>query len=192
MKKSTKLLKKLKKIKFSKKIVLGTSVALVLLMGLFVISGKNNEKAIAAGEQVGILAENIQKFYRNRPDAWGLNTETVINKRLLPENMSKREEILVNLLDKKTTIGSDKIGNMVMPGNRSFKIAYWDLNREECIEISSQEINEKMQLSLSEITIINEKTSVFSWGGEKSLPISRATAKGICSQKNTIIWNVLL
>lgn len=192
MSKNLNFLEKLKNIKLRKWAIIVIIVISFLLIAFLMIGKKDNVKSINSAKQMSELAEAIQKFYRNRPNAWGLNTNTVIKEKISPSNMVQGGQGLVNYLDKKATVGSDKNGNMLMPGDRSFKITYWDLNKEECIELASQQINEKMQLSLYSITISNENESVYSWGGTNSLPVEEMVAKGACSSQNAITWDILL
>lgn len=166
------------------------AVAMMILTTVIIIifsATKTNEKAIIAGQQVWSLADGIRQYYRTRPDAWGLSTLAIVQSKIAGAGMIVGDNIS-NALGKEVLIGADSAGNVVMPGGRSFVITYKNLNYDECVEIASQPLNEKQQLSLTSMVIASDTESRFIWGGENLLPISPATAKNSCRKNNLIAW----
>lgn len=166
------------------------AVAIMILTTVIIIifsATKTNDKAIIAGQQVWSLADGIRQYYRTRPDAWGLSTLAIVQSKIAGAGMIADDNI-TNALGKDVLIGADSAGNVVMPGGRSFVITYNNLNYDECVEIASQPLNEKQQLSLTSMVIANDTESHFIWGGKNLLPISLAAAKNSCRKNNLIAW----
>lgn len=181
----------LKKLKNKRLVVVLGIVALFFLISLVFWLSKPNEKIVMAHQQVSDLATNIRRFYQAKPDAWGLNTSTAIKNGLpTPQMINGRQ--LQNALGKEVLLGADILGNTVMPGSRNAVIVYKNLNKEECEVMATMSFDEKMQLSLNTISIVNEKEYKFTWGGENSLPVSEAKADEICLDANDILWDIYL
>lgn len=179
-----------KAIPYLKDVRIVIAVAIMILTTVIIIifsATKTNEKAIIAGQQVWSLADGIRQYYRTRPDAWGLSTLAIAQSKIAGAGMIVGDNI-TNALGKEVLIGADSVGNVVMPGGRSFVITYKNLNYDECVEIASQPLNEKQQLSLTSMVIANDTESRFIWGGENLLPISPAVAKDSCRKNNLIAW----
>lgn len=154
-------------------------------------SSEPDAKVVAAARQISLLTDNVRKFYRNRPDAWGLNTQSVLKNAIAPQEMIQNGK-LVNALGKETIVGANADGMTVMPGGRNFVITFRGLDYEECVELSALAPDEKTALSLTSETIANETETMFIWGGEHPLPITRKAAEEFCKQQNSLIWNILL
>lgn len=154
-------------------------------------SSEPDAKVVAAARQISLLTDNVRKFYRNRPDAWGLNTQSVLKNAIAPQEMVQNGK-LVNALGKETIVGANADGMTVMPGGRNFVIAFRDLTYEECVELAALAPDEKTALSLTSETIANATETMFVWGGEHPLPITRKAAEEFCKQQNSLIWNILL
>ena len=152
---------------------------------------KPNAKIIQAHRQIVSLAEQIRSYYRSKPDAWGLNTASAIKNNLVGKEMINGR-ILQNALGKEVLLGADSLGNTVMPGNKNAVIVYKNLNKKECEELAALPFDEKMQLSLNSITIVNEQEHIFIWGGENPLPLSKDKANKICKNANDILWDIYL
>lgn len=166
---------------------------LLVLLLIFALSFcLKTDKTIALSEkQIVILTENIRNFYKNKPNAWGLNTYSAIQNKIVPHDMLNGRQIK-NGLGKDVLLGSDLLGNTVMPGSKTFAIVYKNLNKKECIAISSYAFSEKMMISFDEINIVNDKTYSFRWGAENALPITDFIAKKTCRDNNDIVWNIYL
>ena len=174
----------------NKKILLifsGCLLLAVLWFGLF--SGP--ARISLAGEQVISLADNVRNFYKNKPNAWGLNTYSAIQNKIIPQDMLNGRQIK-NALGKDVLLGADMLGNTVMPGSKTFAIVYKNLNKKECNALASLTFSEKFMLSIDEIIILNDNSSSFSWGSTNNLPISSKMADKTCKQTNDILWNIYL
>lgn len=162
----------------------------ILIVALFYVL-KPNENIINAGQQVSILANNIQNFYKNKPNAWGLNTYSAIKNKIIPQDMLVDQQIK-NALHKDVLLGADVLGNTVMPGSKTFTIVYKNLDYNECKILASFTFSEKIMLSLYSINIINDKTFTFGWEENSTLPVSLNDAASFCKKNNDILWNIYL
>lgn len=169
-------------------IFVGVLIAVGIALHMF---SKPDIKIIKAHQQVISLAVQIRNFYRNKPDAWGLNTASAIKNNLAGKEMVNGR-MLQNALGKEVLLGADILGNTVMPGNRNAVIVYKNLNKKECETLAVLPFTEKMQLSLNAVTIVNEQEHTFSWGEENSLPISKSKADETCQNANDILWDIYL
>lgn len=168
----------------------GGVVFCMLFIGIWLLV-KPNAQTQTAGEQVVILTDSIRTFYQKKPNAWGLNTYSAIQNKIVPLAMLNGRQIK-NSMDKDVLLGSDILGNTVMPGSKTFAIVYKNLNKEECLALALYPFQEKMMISIDSINIINEKTYSFSWGNEDALPIDAEAAQKACQQVNDILWNIYL
>ncbi len=173
-------------------IILGAAVGLLLIIwgaAVLIFSDKDIGSEIAAG-QVQTLSENIRRYYQNRPDFWGLNTQTVIDKQMAPRNMSLNGK-LANYFGKPVTVGNGEDGAMLMPGARNFVISFHELNQQECAETASYKFSEKFWLGVTEVSINNgTKTEIFSWNNQQNiLPVKKNLAEKACGNTNIVSWH---
>ncbi len=167
-------------------------IGILLLAGIALhYFSKPDANILKAHQQIVFLTKGIRSFYRTKPDAWGLNTASAIKNNLVSEDMLNGR-VLQNALGKEVLLGADILGNMVMPGNRNAVIVYKNLNKKECEAITVLPFDEKMQLSLNAITIVNEQEHIFTWGGENPLPVSSKKAGEVCQKANDILWDIYL
>ena len=97
---------------------------------------------------------------------------------------------LVSPIASEINIGGDENGSMVMPGARSFYIALKNLSAKDCVALAIFPLSEKNELGLLSITFkVNDKETVFQWGGENSLPVTKERATKICRKNSIILWN---
>ena len=182
--------------KWQKKIVsykfgfIGLLIILLIIIAIYMYA-KPKTEIVDAGNQVLDLSNRVRDFYKNKPNAWGLNTYSAIQNKIVPQDMLNGRQI-INQLKKDVLLGSDALGNTVMPGSRTFAIVYKNLNFEECKALATFDFSEKMLLSIDNITIINDKDYLFSWGESKSLPVSAEAAQNACKQENDILWNIYI
>ena len=170
------------------KIAAGCAGLLFLIIGGIVWVSRPNPKITLAAKEVMSVAEEIRKFYRNRPGYWGLNTESVLKNNLLPASFIQNGKT-VNALGKNILIGQGAEGNLVMPGARSFDIVFADLDKKECEQLAEFQFTENQSLGLLSITIINNgQQTEFSWGGENKLPITAENARRYCGKQTSLLW----
>ena len=168
---------------------IGGGIAIIILMMLLLIDGQRDIGTKEAGHQLNLLAQNIRRYYKTRPDFWGLSTKEVIAKRIYPATMSTQGDILKGYFGTPTTIGSDILGSVVMPSNKQFVIAYHDLSKAQCLEMGAYKFNSDFWLGVTKMSISNSRISQnFEWGNkEYSLPAKRAKLKKLCHKQNNTI-----
>lgn len=192
MLKKRKIIKELSKLRpYFKSTAVFIGILVISGFVLHLFSAKPDAKTIKAHRQVVSLAQQIRSYYRTKPDAWGLNTASAIKNNLADKEMLNGRT-LQNALGKEVLLGADILGNTVMPGNRNAVIVYKNLNKKECEALAILPFDEKMQLSLNSITIVNEQEHTFVWGGENPLPVSEEKAGNICQKANDILWDIYL
>lgn len=149
-----------------------------------------SSKAKIAALQVITLADNVQNYYRAKPNFWGLNTNSALESRIFPADMNVNG-IALNALGKPALIGSGENGDMVTPGTQGFDVVYKDLSRTQCVFLLSFPFSNEQTLALSQIILNNgvSDSVSFSWGGEPSLLPKLEIAKKYCAKSNTIIWH---
>ena len=175
----------------NKKLYLGVLAIVALCAVLFFCFSSSDSNVYAAQKQLLTLTDNIRNAYRNKPDAWGLNTFSAIKNNIVPQNMLKDGQI-INALAKEILIGADVNGNTVMPGSRNFDIIYKNLNYDECVALAQFDFDEKNLLGVASVSIINKNIYLFDWTENNSLPLSKDICQKSCSEKNDIIWYMYL
>lgn len=136
------------------------------------------------------LTFNIRRYYQNRPDYWGLSTQTVLDKEIYPRKMLKNNQ-LIGFFGNSVAVGNGLNADVLMPGARNFDIIYRDLNKKQCIGLASFKFDQKFWLGVTGITIISgNKTHLFTWDNKTNrLPIQKDAAEDVCESNNTIIWH---
>lgn len=166
----------------------GGMLILFAALGFFIL-GSSNKKIKETTDNVVTLAGEIRRGYRNRPDYWGLSTETAIKNNIIPKALLQNGKI-ISPIEAEISIGSGADGTMVMPGMKSFDIAYKNLSAKDCAALASYPLGAEHNLGLLSVTIKNNgDEKIFSWGGENPLPVEKKTAAAICLNSSAIIWN---
>ena len=170
-------------------LLIGSSVAIAILVMLLLIGGQRDIGAQEAGHQLNLLAQNIRRHYKTKPDFWGLNTKEVITKKIYPATMTTEGDVLRGYFGNPTTVGSDIIGTTVMPSGRGFVIAYHDLSKLQCLGLGSYKFNSDFWFGVTQMSISNSSgTENFVWGSqEHSLPAKKAKIKKLCRPQNNTI-----
>lgn len=163
---------------------------IIIFLGMF-FAFRPNQTYIQAENQLNALMNNIRQFYRNKPNAWGLNSYSAIQNKIVPQEMINGRQIQ-NALKKEVLLGANEFGNTIMPGNNKIAIVYKNLDKNECVALSGAKFSENMKLSINMIKIINEKQHIYTWGGDYQLPISKENALKSCTENNDILWEIYL
>ena len=144
-----------------------------------------------AALQLMDITKDIRKHYINKASYWGLSTKYLVDNNILT-NLSYDDGRLVNALGKKVEIGQSDNGDAVLPGEKSFVVAYKRLSNRECIALAAYRFAQPEELGLLSITIKNkDNNQVFDWGeGDYTLPINRQTAKRFCRNDSTVLWTI--
>lgn len=173
--------------------VIGAAAGIILLgwvILVFIFSQQDSGVKEAASE-IEQLAANIRRYYQNRPDYWGLNTQMVLDKNISPNRM-RIHNVLTGYFENSVLVGNGINGEMLMPGSRNFDIVYKGLNKNQCIGLASFRFDQKFWLGVTGVSIVNNKgqQQLFSWNDEiNQLPVQKAQAKALCGKENTIIWH---
>ncbi len=171
------------------KIIIMTTLITAVIVGILAWVVKPNPNINTAAVQLAQTANNIRLFYQTKPGYWGLSTDNVIKNNLQASGMLKDGK-LVNAFGKPVIVGQDIEGNVAMPGSRNFMITFPDLDKNECIAMAAFKLNERENLSLLQMVILNDKNSFeFNWGGKNSLPVTKTDAVKFCGRNNTIAWS---
>lgn len=169
-------------------LAVGLAVVFVFA-GVWFSAVRTNQKIIDTMDNLVQLTENIRRNYKNRPDYWGLSTDSVVQKQIAPAAMLQNGK-LVCPVSSDVSVGSDETGSMVMPGMRSFYIAFKNLSKKDCVDLAVFPLSEKNKLGLLSVTIKSgDEETLFQWGGEAPLPITKEQAAKKCRNKNIILWN---
>ena len=175
--------------RFSKKEkTIGLFAFCVLMISLSLCFCRHKSDIQPAGAQLSEVVNIIRNNFRTRPDYWQLSNAWLISQNILPSKMIQ-DNAIINLLDKPVFIGSGMSGQVLMPGAKSFDVAYQNLSYDECVGLSGYEFLQNEVLGLISITIINgAEENKYTWG-DGGLPLSPQTAQKICRDKNILIWN---
>lgn len=175
----------------NRKIILMTIGAVVIIVLLLTIlfGTEQNMGAKEVGVEVASLARNIRNAYKIRPDFWGLNSDTVINKGIYPRSMKTTDGKLLGYFDNEVLIGSDRRGTAVMPTMRRFVVTYKGLNHNQCVALSANAFNREFWLGVTALSIANPKyDETFEWGAQKGvLPLNKKTAKKLCQKRDNMV-----
>lgn len=167
---------------------LAAVVALILLALVAIFAPAGKELFSETRQEVFTLAEAIHNHYRVRPDYWGLNTQSAIDNKLVPDTLLRGGKV-ISSMGKEFIIGQDIEGNMVMPGTRQFMISVPNISKSACLGLLTIPVTQEQNLSLTAISLTSENVNTeFTWGGDLALPVSESTAKQYCKNHNTISW----
>ena len=178
--------------KITKRQISALFILMTILIGAvvwrYVTPNQNIEKVALEIEQI---AMDIRQKYAHKIDYWGLNTQFVIDNKILT-NLSYVDNEIKNALGKPVYIGRGQDGETIMPGERSFEVVYDNLSVGECIALASYEFKHPEEVGLLQITIVSKKgTQTFAWGEkDHKLPISRHKAQSFCTNYAKILWTI--
>ena len=143
-----------------------------------------------AADELVQLSGNIRRYYQNRPDFWGLSTDTVIKNKIYPQEMLQNGR-LNGFFGNEVLIGRGPDAEVLMPGARGFDIIYKNLNKKQCEELASYKFDEKFWLGITGITVGNDKEQrYFTWSDKEfALPIKKDFVQSICKSANILIWH---
>jgi len=168
-------------------IVVLVLTAIGLLM--FACCGQSGANVKNMEQQIIALAQNIRKYYSVKADFWGLCTAEVLQQKLYPSDMISENDRLVGAMGKNVVVGMNEEGAVVMPSIRQFVIAVAGLNSDECLALADSKFDEKFWLGVTAVAIKNSVSAQkFEWGNSNfALPLSKKTAKTLCSDKDNVI-----
>ncbi len=138
-----------------------------------------------------VVADEIRLSYADKPDYWGLSTDTIIKGNIVSKHFNKRDRLILsgglNIL-----VGSGIKAETIMPRMLTFDIIASDLTKAQCIAYVETSLKDEQLVALEQITINNNSGyHIFSWGGENPLPVQKYASKDLCDDgRNTIIWTL--
>lgn len=138
------------------------------------------------------ISDEIRNHYAEKPDYWGLSTQTAIQANYIPPKFIKDGKIIISS-GNEIFIGDGAKADTIMPRATSFDIVLPQLNKAQCIAHAEAAISSENQVKLLSISIINSLGFYrFEWGNEKyKLPIAKFASKDVCSDfENTLIWSI--
>lgn len=163
--------------------------AVIGLIGWALLHEADVGTAEAAKELVQ-LDKNIRRHYQNKPDFWGLSTQTVMQNKIYPQQMLKNGK-LIGFFGNDVLVGRGENAEVLMPGARGFDIVYKNLNQKQCEALAAFKFDEKFWLGITGITLNNGKEQkYFTWSDkEYGLPIKTNFVQTICKNSNIITWH---
>ena len=170
-------------------LVLVSILVIVALLFVLLIDEQKDVGAKEAGTELSTLAQNIRRYYKIRPDFWGLSTQEVVKKNIYPSAMVTESENLYGYFGTLTTIGADENGTPIMPTGRQFAVAYHNLTKPQCIGLGAYKFAQEFWLGVKKVSVITEKqTYDFDWGNNDfKLPLEKSQLKGACAPRNNTL-----
>lgn len=138
------------------------------------------------------ISDEIRNNYAQKPDYWGLSTQTAIKEKYIPERFIKDQKIILSS-GNEAFVGDGVDADTVMPRALSFDIVLPKLNKAQCIAHTEAAISSENQVKLLKISVANASGIYpFEWGGGRySLPVAKYASKDVCADSdNTVIWSL--
>ena len=172
------------------KIWIGVAIIIVVALCVWLFTREADVGTQQAADEIVTLSNNIRRYYQNRPDFWGLSTNTVIKNKLYPQKMLQKEQ-LIGFFGNQILVGNGENAEVLMPGARGVDIIYKGLNKKQCEELASHKFDEKFWFGVTGVTIINgSNLQYFTWSDKEfALPIKKDLAKNICKSSSTLMWH---
>ena len=170
-------------------LLIAGGIAIVAMMLVLLIGGQRDIGTQEAGHQLNLLAQNIRRHYKTKPDFWGLDTHKVIEDKVYPSSMAIEGDVLKGYFGTPATVGSNLNGTPVMPSGKQFVIAYHDLSKLQCLELGSYKFNSDFWFGVTKMVLSNSTiTQEFEWGSDGfGLPAKKTKLKQLCRPQNNII-----
>lgn len=163
---------------------------LIIIFGIYTCS--SSQKDITRNiSDIFTIAEDMRSYYADKPDYWGLSTESVLKNRIVQERFIKGNKLVLsgglNIL-----VGQGLTAETVMPRSQTFDIVAPALTKAQCISYAEYPLTKEQLVNIEQIIIGNDSREIsFTWGGEYSLPVQTYKTKDICAEgKNTVIWTL--
>jgi len=160
-------------------IIAAVSLFVVLLLLIKPASVPN------ASDELLALSSSVRKYYQKQMDYRGLNTSLAVEKGIVPKKLVHSKKIF-SINGSEIILGADVRGSTIPPFVATFGVTYKNLDAKKCQNLLSS--NFEASSGLSDITLLNDKTIIFTYGGQYPLPVSQKDAKKYCTTKNTIMF----
>ena len=164
----------------------------LLIIGAGYYACSQSQSAISKNmEAIFSISDNIRAYYSDKPDYWGVSTQSLIDNKVIPSKFIHQNKIM---LSGKTEIliGNGEKADVVMPLSQYFDIVMPKLNKAQCMSYAEAPLMPEDSLKVYSIRIINTLGNyLFEWGGERPLPIVKYDTKDLCLDgENTLIWSI--
>lgn len=174
-----------------------SSVVLKLFLPILIICAGyyacTRSKSIIEKNVVEIfqISDDIRSYYANKPDYWGVSTQSVIDNKIVSEEFINGGKLILHG-HTEIRIGNGENADAVMPLSQYFDIIMSNLNKAQCMAYAEAPLLQEDRLKLNSIRIINILGDyLFEWGGKRKLPIAKYMTRDLCIDgSNTIIWSL--
>lgn len=167
--------------------------ALPCLLVLFILYSCSASRRILSQNIASIftIADEIRTHYQSKPDYWKLSTQVLTQSNVIPSDFRVGDDIVLPG-DYKVLVGEGAGAQPVSPGSDTFDIILPNLNKAQCISYVEAKISDENLLALEKITIHNSSGDyVYTWGGERELPVQKYSSKDLCiSSDNIVFWTL--
>lgn len=171
-----------------------SNIIKILIPFLIIITGyyacSSSHKTTSADlHDIFAISDDIRSSYADKPDYWGLSTESVIKNKVISSTFIRQNKLILSH-GMEIQIGNGEQAEIVMPSSQNFDIILKNLTKAQCISYAESSLTEEQLLKLEKIDIINQLGSYsFEWGGERRLPIQKYITNDLCIDgSNTLIW----
>ena len=166
-------------------------VFLILVIG-FMFFANSKSFANKTIKDIFYISDNVRQFYVEKPNYWGLNTQTAIRENIVDSKYILKDKIVLGK-GLSVLIGKGFQADTLMFLDNSFDIVVNGLDKKNCISLIEADISKENIVKLREISLQNSKGLFsFRWeDGKYSLTVKKYIAKDICSDvNNSLLWSV--
>lgn len=143
-------------------------------------------------KEIFAISDEIRSYYADKPDYWGLSSETVLKNNMLSAKFISKDKIVLSG-GREVFIGNGAKADAVSPGSKSFEIVMPKLSKAQCISFVESKISDTDSVKLLWLGISNGRGDfIFEWGDDRHpLPMQKYASKDFCADNNnTLIWSV--
>lgn len=142
-------------------------------------------------DEIFSISDNVRAYYADKPDYWGVSTQSLIDNKVIPEKFVHDNKIILHG-KMEILIGHGEKADVVMPLTQYFDIIMPHLNKAQCMSYAEAQLLPNVSLSVYSIRIMNMLGDyLFEWGGNRPLPIAKYATKDLCIDgQNTLIWSI--
>lgn len=164
----------------------------LLIIGLSYYACSSSQSTISKNiDEIFSISDNIRAYYADKPDYWGVSTQSLIDNKVIPSKFIKENKVIL-YGNMEILVGYGEKADVVMPLAQYFDIVMPNLNKAQCMSYAESPLLPEISLTVYSIRIINRLGDyLFEWGGMRSLPIAKYATKDLCIDgQNTIIWSI--
>ncbi len=155
-------------------------VCLLVLLGSF-FSLSNNDLLLS--DELKNITNNVRGAFQKKPDYRGLDNTYAIENNIVSKSLVRNGKIFSRSRSQ-IIIGRDETGKMLRAGDNFFTISYKNLNMKKCVVLAST--NFDVSDGLVQIVIQNNAETVFAYGQENNLPVTKERVQQACRSDNIV------